>query len=407
MSPTLKKILLIIALVIVAGLILFGIFYFFRSTPIGQRILRGTPSTSTPQLPQAPVRTSTLPSNVTPDGGQLPIGTDISSIPTYYQPKPVNQITSDQALFSSLGTNGNLRYHNIADGKFYQVLPNGAIKELSDQVFYNVKNATWAKNKNQAVLEFPDESKIVYNFDTKKQVTIPKHWEDFSFSSDGNELAAKSVGLSPENRWLVVTNDDGSGTRLIEPIGNNVDKIHVDWSPSRQTLAFSQIGGEPLGLDRREVLLVGTQGENLKSLIIEGLDFIPQWSPTGQKLLYSVDSARTDFKPELWIVNAYGDNIGSDRRTLNLNTWADKCSFGDDNTLFCAVPKELPQGAGINPEINTSPDDLYKIDLKSGTKIPVSLGDDNYRIHTISYDKEQNKVFFTDRSRPGVFEVKL
>jgi Tol biopolymer transport system component len=213
------------------------------------------------------------------------------------------------------------------------------------------------------------------------------------------------VGLSPENRWVIVTKDDGTGTKLIEPIGNNVDKVSVNWSPSRQTVAFAQTG-EPLGLDRREIILLGTQGENLKSLVVEGLDFVPQWSPTGQKLLYSVDSSRSDFKPELWIANSYGDAIGSDRQLLKINTWANKCTFGDDNTLFCAVPRDLPQGAGITPEINNSSDDLYKIDLKTGTKIPISTGE-NFQVSSLSYDKNTNKIIFTKLSGPGVFEVKL
>jgi hypothetical protein len=63
-------------------------------------------------------------------------------------------------------------------------MPDGAIKQMADQVFYNVTDVTWAKNKDKAVLKLVDDSKIVYDFQTKKQVTLPSHWDDFSFSSD-------------------------------------------------------------------------------------------------------------------------------------------------------------------------------------------------------------------------------
>jgi dipeptidyl aminopeptidase/acylaminoacyl peptidase len=140
---------------------------------------------------------------------------------------------------------------------------------------------------------------------------------------------------------------------------------------------------------------------------VEGLGFEPQWSPTGKKLLYSVYNANSDYKPELWIVNSYGDQIGSDRKTVKLNTWADKCSFGDDNTLFCAVPKDLPEGAGMSREVaNESYDDLYKVDLKTGLKTPLNLNGD-YNITNISYDPAKNKVIFTDLNKTGVFEAKL
>ncbi len=406
----LKKALLISALLIIAILIGYGLFYFFRRSPTGQNIFGPLPTTSsTNQFPNSTIRTSTLPTDQisNPNNNQLPSSRNPN--PTYYKPDVVRVATTDPAVFTSINTQGQTRYYNEGDGKFYQINSDGSIKPLSDQIFYGAQNVTWSKAQNKAVVEFPDSSKIVYNFDTKKQTTLPKYWENFSFSSDGNELAAKSIGLSPENRWLVTTKDDGTGTKFIENLGDYADRVAVNWSPSRQVVAFSQTG-EPAGggLDRRQILLLGTQGENLKSLTIEGLDFLPQWSPSGKQLLYSVDSSRTNFKPELWFVDAYGDSIGNNRANLQIATWANKCTFATDTTVFCAVPRDLPDGSGISPEIaGGSSDDLFKIDLKSGTKIPVSLGDKNYNVGTISYNKEKNSIFFTDKSQTGIFEVKL
>ncbi len=411
MSPALKRVLLIVLLLSVAILIAVGLYYlFFRATPRGGPFVTERPTTTVGQLPAAGERAPLGPEGAGPAGqGALPIAVPraLPSRPSYYSPEPITKITSDFATFPSLGQNGAVRYHNVNDGKFYVVAPDGSSKALADQVFYNVEKVTWANTANKAVLEYPDSSKIIYNFDSKKQVTLPKHWEDFSFSPDSSEVAAKSVGLSPDNRWLVVTKDDGTGTRLIEPLGNNADRVTVDWSPSRQTVALSRTG-QPQGADRQEVLLVGLNGENFKSTVVEGLDFESHWSPTGQKLLYSVDSARSDFKPELWVVNAYGDEIGSDRRALKINTWANKCTFGDDTTLFCAVPRELPVGAGMSPEIaNGTPDDLYKIDLHSGLKTPISVGEQSHTMESLSFDKNKNKLFFTDHNQSGIFQVNL
>src|SRR3989338_2714976 len=52
--------------------------------------------------------------------------------------------------------------------------------------------------------------------------------------------------------------------------------------------------------------------------------------PDGQSLLYSVSSPASEYKPALWIANAAGDSIGENRRSLGLNTWADKCAFRDE-----------------------------------------------------------------------------
>lgn len=416
MSPVLKRLILILAITAVLIAIMAAVFYWLNKKTIttGGETGGGTITGETEKFPTAGGRGTGETTEVTETGGTtgLPTAGQVEgSVPvlgekTTYRPEAVTQVVSERIVFPSLSTQGDMRYHNATDGKFYRIMPDGSIKILSDQVFYSVQNVTWAGNKDKAVIEYPDGAKIIYNFDTGKQVTLPKHWQEFSFSADSNELAAKSIGLAPENRWLVTVRDDGTGTKLIEPMGNNADKVIIDWSPSRQTAAFSQTGAA-MGGDRREVLFIGLNGENFKSITAEGLDFVPQWSPTGQKLLYSVDSARSNYKPELWISNAYGDQIGTDRQLLNLNTWADKCSFGDDNTLFCAVPVDLPEGAGMAPEIaNNINDYLYKIDLKNGSKTSIPLKDD-YTIDTISYNAEKNKLYFTDKNKEGIFEVNL
>ncbi|MDD4477019.1 MAG: hypothetical protein PHY40_02570 [Patescibacteria group bacterium] len=407
-----KKIILIVIVVIIAGLIGFALYYMFTKTaPIQKTTETGevTPSGQLPSSGEMPAGATGAETEGEIPSGQLPSGISVpgAGSASYYQPKAVIKISDDYAVHSSLNSkNGNYRYYNSGNGKFYRVQADGTIKELTDQVFYNVKNVTWAKNNDKAVLEYPDGSKIIYNFEIKKQVTLPKHWEEFSFSSDGTQVAAKSIGLSPENRWLVTINDDGTGTKLVEPMGNNADRVQIAWSPSNQTVAFSQTG-EPLGAERREVLFVGLNNENFKSTIVEGMGFTPQWSNTGKKLLYSVYSSRTDYKPEIWVVNSYGDEIGSDRQELKINTWADKCAFGDDNTLFCAIPQNLPRGAGMSREIaNSSYDTLYKIDLKTGLKTNIPL-EENYNIQNISYDQSNNKLFFNDLNKNGIFEAQL
>lgn len=410
MSDNLKRILLIIGLVTVSALIAWGIYSFFTRTGAPATRPPGKVTTTTPgKLPTAGERPATTTGGT--GAGELPtaqvVPDSIPQItPSYYQPQLVKQVITDNISFSNLSQKNNLRYYSPNEGKFYRLDATGKPTELSAQVFYNVEKVTWAPNNDKAVLYYPDGSKIVYNFETQKQVSMPKHWEEFSFSNNGTELAAKSMGLSSDNRWLVTTKDDGTGTRLVEPMGDNADKVTVDWSPTGQVVAFSDTG-EPLGADRKEILFVGLNGENFKSAIVEGTDFRPAWSPTGQKLLYSVYSAASDLKPEVWIVDAYGDDIGNNRKMLKLNTWADKCTFKDDNTVFCAVPKELPRGAGMLPEVAAGIyDNLYKIDVRTGLKTAINL-DKEYTIDSLSVDSVNNKLYFTSTNQTGVFEVKI
>ena len=102
----------------------------------------------------------------------------------------------------------------------------------------------------------------------------------FFFSSQSDKIAAKSIGLAPENRWLITSDPDGKNVSYIEHMGENAHKVIVDWSPTRQFVAMS-LTGEPLGEDRQQVLFIGQNNENFPSIIVEGYGLETKWSPTG------------------------------------------------------------------------------------------------------------------------------
>ncbi len=316
------------------------------------------------------------------------------------------QLTQDIVSQLTLDGNGKASFYNEQDGRFYTIDANGNIIPLSEKVFFNVENATWAPTKDRAILEYPDGSNLFYDFEAEKQVTLPKHWEDFSFDPQGNEIAAKSIGVSPENRWLITADPSGQNVTLVESLGENQNKVTVDWSPNKQVLGFSQTG-EGLGAEREQILLVGKNGENFKSLVVEGRGFESNWSPKGDKIIYSVYSSRSDYKPELWISQAQGDDIGKDRRPLSINTWAEKCQFSDERFLYCGVPRQMETGVGFAPELaDGTPDDLYRIDTQTGakTKIPLS---ETHIIDTLTVSADGQTLYLTDKATNGIFKVEL
>lgn len=325
-----------------------------------------------------------------------------SNLPKAFE---ITQLTEAPIKNLKLNNLGNSNFYNSSDGKFYQLDTAGNLKELSDTTFYNVESVTWSPNKNESIIEYPDGSNIYYNFDTKKQVTLPEHWEDFSFSPQGEKIASKSIGLSPENRWLISSDPTGKNVKLIGNLNENQDRVDVDWSPNEQIVAFSRTG-EAQGADREEIYLIGQNDENFKSLIVEGRNFESTWSPSGEKLLYSVYSSESNFEPELWIVNSSGNLIGSGRKKLNLNTWSNKCTFQDDRFVYCAVPNEMERGAGIEPTlVDYIEDSIYKIDTKTGIKTEILLNE--YHVIDSMYLGNDDKIYFTDKNQDGLFNIKI
>lgn len=316
----------------------------------------------------------------------------------------VKQLTETPGIGITLSSSGGVQYYNKNDGYFYKIDQNGNIIKMSDRVFYNVENITWSPSKNKAILEYPDESKILYNFETKKQVTFPSHWEDFSFSPQSDQIIAKNIALDPDNRYLSVVSDDGSQVVNIEEIGTNAT-VKTSWSPNNQIVATYT---KSLDFNRQEVFFVGLNGENFKSTTVEGRGLVYEWSKTGDRLLYSVYNANSDMKPLLWIVDAQGNTINQNRQNLGINTWADKCSFASNTEIYCAVPVDLEKGAGLVRGLaDDNKDEIYKIDLQTGNKKLIAVPDGNFNVESLVVDNNQNQLTFSDKNTGLLYQIKL
>jgi len=314
-------------------------------------------------------------------------------------------LTDTPILNPTLAVDGQVQYYNETDGHFYKIGADGKPTLLTDQVFHQVDSITWAPSKDKAILQYPDGGKILYDFTTKKQYTLPSYWQDFSFSPGSDQIIAKSLALDPENRWLVVSNPDGSGAKNLEPIGTEDKTVYPAWSPNNQIVALYTQG---VDFDRQEAFFVGLNGENFKSTIVEGRGLQSQWSTSGDRLLYSVYSSSDNYNPRLWIVDANANTIGQDRRSLDLATWADKCTFASNTVVYCAVPENLQTGAGLFPELEyQTKDNLYKIDLTTGAKQLIAVPDGTYNISQVIVPGNQNYLYFTDQTNGRLYQVQL
>lgn len=367
-------------------------------------------------------RRATAPPTTTgapPSGGLEPAGTGLTpSRPTGARPtaSPVARggltlaapITTRTVSSPALGAGGSgARFYDKSEGKFYAIGEDGVERLLADKTFPNAKNVVWSPGDDKAIIEFPDGANVLYNFRTGAQATLPKHWQDFSFSPDGGRIAGKSIGTDQENRFLMVANADGSGATAIEPLGANADKVQVAWSPRSEVIAFSRTGN-PIGFGREEILFIGTQGENFKSAIVEGLGFKGQWSGDGNRVLYSVYSPASGYRPELWVTDGAGESIGANRRRIGLETWVDKCTVTDAATAYCAVPTSLSEGAAFAPEIASETADLiYRIDLATGGRTLVAEPETRSSISKIMVSRDGRALYFTEALSGALRRIQL
>ena len=402
-----KKILQIIVFLAVVFLLGYSMYlmFFKNAFPIPPEIEEVEIQTSTSTFP---ISATGTPDEAGKSSEQL------STSPAYIPPTEIAQggitatieLTNNPVAGIAANPDGkSLNYYNPGDGKFYRIDKDGNSQELSSKVFHNVSSIAWSPVEDKAILEYPDGANILYNFNSEKQVTLPAHWQEFNFSANGKKIVTKSIGLDADNRWLLVSNPDGSGAKAIEPLGNNAEMVIDAWSPNNQVVALYREG---TGFDTQDIFFVGQNKENFKSLSVQGRGFEPLWSPQGDRLLYSVYSSANNFKPSLWIVNAQGTSIGAQRKSLKLETWAQKCTFSGNTSVYCAVPDQLEEGAGMFPELgNNTVDSLYKINITTGQKELIAIPDGNFSINKVIVSEDEKRLFFTDTLTGKIYKINL
>jgi len=325
-------------------------------------------------------------------------------------PTSAKPVVDAPAASAKLSTDGTLNYYDKNLGKFFRVDKDGQAVELTDQLFPDAKEISWSPTGDKVVVTFPDLSKIMYDFNAKKQSTLPKEWVDIQFSESGAKLGFKNMATNVDDRWLQISNPDGTEVESIEPIGDKGGDVAVSWSPTNQVVATFR---QSVNADQQEVLLIGLHQENFKSLLTEGRGFEAQWSPSGEQIIYSVYNNSTSYNPNLYIVDAQGDEIGANRMNLGIQTWSDKCAFsGNSPTLYCAVPTSLPSGSGLSRELAAgTTDTIYAINTNTGAKslvaLPVSSSLKKYSINSLLLSGDENLLYFQDAQTGRIYTIQL
>ncbi len=306
-----------------------------------------------------------------------------------------------------IGDGKTFNYYDPSDNKFYRLTANGEVQALSDKKFFNVDSVAWSPNGDKAILEYPDKTNIFYDFLEDKQITLPRQMTEFNFSPAGQNVGFKWQSDLPNDDWLGIATPDGSEIKFIEPMNNAAADVQVAWSPNNQVIAFYREGR---GLNESEVFMIGQNGENFKSLTVQGRGFEGQWLDDGQHVVYQIYSDASGSRPMLWVTRADGDNIGLNNSSLGIQTWLDKCSI-TGTSAYCAVPEYLPEGAAYVPEVaNTIPDLFYRIDLTTGarTLLAKPVGDlSQYTASEVMVSQDESVLYFVDKATGRLYSINL
>ncbi len=416
MNPKLLRALLIAGFVLVTlGFFAAIYFVFFRGEPTPSNQNQGIGNTNgLPGVGNGNINgvvigdVNALP-NINGGPGDVPPSSIANGGPT----STTTVVPAAAAGLIAAGEGGGLQYYDQQTGKFYRLSDDGLTRtELSDAVYRDVEKLNWSPDGNQAILEFPDQSKVLYNFATKKQTTLPKELNDFSFGPSSDKIVSKYLdAVNTTNQWLIVSKPDGTESLSVEHLGANADKVSSAWSPNNQIIATYQ---KVINSDQSEIIFLGAQGENFPSVNVQGRGFTPNWAPDGRRLLYSTYSELTDDNPRLYIMNGTSSTLGSGLFDLGLDTTADKCTFSSSGlTIYCAVPYYLNPGSGPQPELSAGvPDNIYRLDLQTGQSELIARPVDGNRNQRFSATNLQlaggdTYLYFTDAATGSVEKIRV
>ncbi len=404
--------LIITGTVAAIALIVVGVSLLRGPEPIstGNANVNTTANTNSGLLPGTNTSTGT---GTTP-AGTLPVIGTVNNTPTTPDTRAQGGYTTSDTVAAvgaeviATAEGDGIIYYDSQDGKFYRVGADGSRTVLSEEVFHSVSRVTWSVDRTRAIIEYPDQSKIAFDFSSGSATALPREATDFGFSADGRKITYKFVGTSQSERWLAVANPDGSGQQIVESLGDNAERVSTAWSPDGQVVGFFS---RDASADDEEVFPLGQFNENFRSFTVPGSHFTARWSPDGTSLLFSVASSASNYLPTLYLSAASGSEIGTPG-SLGITTWPDKCAFSASRTLYCAVPQTLPTGAGLYPELATeSTDAFWRIDLLSGNSslvaLPASGSRTTFSATNLAVTTDESRLYFVDQLTGSVQELRL
>jgi len=405
-----KKILLLIGFICLIIIFTYGLYYFFFRQILPTSQINKNISNANQRLPT--IGQGNLNIFLQNLNTGLPVLSNIS-------PEKISKIArgdltlttkldAREVLANSLLAKGNeIYYYDRLDGKFYRVTKDGQKQLLKDRAFYDVQKVNWSPKGDQAILEYPDGSNILYNFNTGQQTTLLKELSDFAFDQGGNRISSELVTNNKDSNWLVTANPDGSGMKYIEPLADKANDVQTAWSADNQIIAIYREG---IDIGRQEIFPLGQNNENFPSLVVEGRGFEGKWSPTDNTLIYSVYNQNSSYRPVLYVAKTGASGTSAVFNT-GLSTWSNKCTFGSSKA-YCGVPINLPENSGLVPQLaQASVYGFYEIDLNSGNSqfiaTPVGSNGTFYNVSNVTLSADGKYLYFTDYYSNELYSIQL
>ena len=298
-------------------------------------------------------------------------------------------------------------YYDKETGQLFDISFDGRTWEkLSDILVSGISRVQWSLTRNRAILTTKENRLYVYDYAKNKLYPLSRYIHPAVFSPDGQKILYHFWDPQRQSD-IAIANYDGSGWRELIP--SEMVGLKLYW-PREDTLAFLTPGGSFYG--RTLYFAKLSSPSNLKELLNGdrfGLEV--NWSPTGNKLLYSQYLNQEDKDHhELYLRDFNTEKEDS----LQLDVSARNCTWArDEESVYCAVPTQklldiIPRS--YQKKLSLAGESFWRINIASREIQEVYIpkkGEQIYEPSELIVSDNNDFLFFVNKLDGKLYNLRL
>ena len=327
----------------------------------------------------------------------------IIPIPTFRQIS--NTPVSGYVVFESGVGSSTIRYIERESGHIFETATSTlATKRLSNTTIPRIKEVLWFDNGGSLIMRYLDESDNIQTFLAK--LNKEEGQELYILESEAlpqNILVGDIFGddffailrVADSSKWRIYDNQGNERNITTNPLKEWLPDF---WQSNTVSIQRKSSNGIPSHL-----YFLNTSTVSLEEVLSNISGLTTKTSPDGKYVFYSTSSG------SLTLSFIY-DTEDETSSNLSITTLADKCTWSEDNILYCGVPNTLGNNLPDNwyQGLTSFNDSLWSISPSTlTTSLIFNPQDRGKGVDVVNMEIDNNFLFFINKKDSTLWSLDL